>query len=451
SEEEIGEEEKKEEKEEEQEEEEVEEEPQHQHQHQQKVFFIAENSTEVVNENEQPKRKMRPLLSTMPTSITQLELKLWIIPDELEFLIFLTRFDRLSTLILFRVFDFNCFPTSPSLPPSVTTSITTPDVPVLLPNIKFLRLDFMDQRSDALLEIVKCCPNLEILEIRGSWASSRDMYETMVLYPYCPNLSSLSIRLDWYYSSDAQCTDYNPNDKDLSDLIFNLTGRRGGSEGPRTGQMRVIKVVLKKFGEEAAYAIAAQTDSLEILEMEIGCIFKYQSTPCDDDEYDVYDWYDDDPDDQRPTAIATATEAIAAAAVQEETNANALMRHLHFALTKLNRLRKLSLIHWYDEKAEDDGHHLLFSREPWACLETLEELDLKHIGSWGHAARVPEDVEAEDDRGGGIWVWRAEGSVQMSKEVENLIFEQVKRMPRLRRLSLCDTRYLKIKIKKIGQ
>ncbi|KAG0195944.1 hypothetical protein BGX28_000337, partial [Mortierella sp. GBA30] len=334
----------------------------------------------------------------MPTSITRLELELWIIPDELELLTFLTRFERLSTLIFFRVFEFDQFPSSSSSPSSDTT-ISTPKAPVLLPSVKFLRLDFIDQRSDALLEIVKCCPNLETLETVGSWVSNPDMYETLVLHPYCPKLHSLSIRLTWIGVINAY---YLPKDEDLSYLIMNLTGRGGGG-GPRPGmgQLGAFKGMLLAFGEQSARAIAAHAETLETLDLELECGGEFEkvtraetlknlralNTQSGNEDEEIAA---DDGDDERTACVVQ---------VQVESEA---------------------------KNAEDDEKHVLFTGEPWACLGTLEDLNLRTVGSDGHIKRTAEDIVVEHDRDGDgrIWVWRAEKQIQMSKEVESLIDEQ---------------------------
>ncbi|KAF9945624.1 hypothetical protein BGZ72_001168 [Mortierella alpina] len=345
------------------------------------------------------------LLSSMPTTITKLVLQTWTIDDELELLMFLTRFNRLSTLWLSDIHDFNSFPTYSSPSTSTTLShssgaLTEP----LFPSVRTLRLCFTDQHSMALLEIVKCCPNLEQLEIHGGWIRHSGQYKTLMLHPYCPRLTSLSIRLHWDEIEDGF---YAPKDPDLALLIKSLTG------GPKLGQLKTLKLAIRHFGEHTAGAIA-DLDTLEVLELVL------------DDEYD-------------PRYLGAETEAS-----REKMAGHASQGRLHHVLTRLGRLRVLTVDMWHKESSNDNTKHPLFHGEPWACLRSLEELTLTSLGFDTTATQELQGIEVEDERGE-RWVWRTQERVWISSILKLMITEHVKQMLRLRRFSYKGVSFLKMK------
>ncbi|KAI8598851.1 hypothetical protein EDD21DRAFT_381309, partial [Dissophora ornata] len=327
-------------------------------------------------------------LADIPTDITGLDLTTWLITDESNFLRFLTRYHSLSTLSLSSVSGFHRFP---SAGPLLTE--TSPPAPVLLHTVKTLHLTFVGGSSHALLEMVKCCPSLERLYIIGSWIPYSEKYKDTPFYRYCPNIESLSI----HYRNDVpNQMIFLPRDEDLENLIRSFTGPPGttGIRGLKTFEAKLVA-----FFEGAAEALASAAETLEVFNLELESYF-------------------DLPD-----------ETLA--------GARAILRTCH-------KLKSISLK--FEDDIDDEltlGMRMVLE-EPWACLETLEQLCLSNA-SWrneGFHELIDKEAYSSDGR---AWVWCVDGPILLPQDEEPLLFGLVKQMPRLWRLVLMSSKIYRIK------
>ncbi|KAF9999331.1 hypothetical protein BGZ79_007061 [Entomortierella chlamydospora] len=319
-------------------------------------------------------------LSMIGTAITHLRLIDWVIDNVPQLLEFLTRYNRLSNLSLDNLHDIHDFPFSGSV--MENTSLLLPYV--VLPGITVLRLDCSYQVSKSIIEFITCCPNLTRLEIEGSWMSNECAYKGVPFYRYCPNLRSFSIELP---EMDQNSGMYIPHGSDLAELIACLMGP------PGTGKLDTFEGKLVDFSETTSKALVNHAkDTLEVFKLELG-------------ETSDFDFNLDS------------------------------HRGVNHILMNCHRLKRISLR--YYTSCEFIGEF----EGPWACLDTLEELDI-HDGWFGTTHEEIEDAEVdyEDD---GIWIWHSED--KMPLELWDNIFSHVKQMINLKRLYINDKRIYKIK------
>ncbi|KAF9171875.1 hypothetical protein BGX21_011078 [Mortierella sp. AD011] len=319
-------------------------------------------------------------LSMIGTAITRLRLIDWVIDNVPQLLEFLTRYNRLSNLSLDNLHDIHDFPYSGLS--MENTSLPRPYV--VLPGITVLRLDCSYQVSKSIIEFITCCPNLTHLEIEGSWMSNECAYKDVPFYRYCPNLRSFSIELP---EMDQNSGMYVPYGSDLAELIACLVGP------PGTGKLDTFEGKLVDFSETTSKALVNHArDTLEVFKLELG---------------ETSDF---------------------------EINLGS-HRGVNHILMSCHRLKSISLR--YNTNCDFIGEF----EGPWACLDTLEELDI-HGGWFGTTHEEIEDAEVDygDD---GIWIWHSED--KMPLELWDNIFSHVKQMVNLRRLYINDKRIYKIK------
>ncbi|KAF9343122.1 hypothetical protein BGX26_006235, partial [Mortierella sp. AD094] len=119
-------------------------------------------------------------------------------------------------------------------------------------------------------------------------------------------------------------------------------------------------------------------------------------------------------------------------------------------LVSCQYLKIFSLKHSIYSDPMDELALILFS-DLWACSETLEELYLPQVGSLDAERHFLGDVDVDiKDGSNNVWVWDAETHMSMSSDLETQVVQQIKHMPRLRRLTMnkiCFRRTKRLKSK----
>ncbi|KAF9109501.1 hypothetical protein BGX27_007553 [Mortierella sp. AM989] len=264
---------------------------------------------------------------------------------------------------------------------STMTSIPLPQPYLVLPSITTLHLCC----SETLFKMVICCPNLNRLEIIGPWVSWEDIDNSPPIYHYCPRVRSLSIIL---HEIDTGAGRYMPNDDDLAELIINLTGP------PGTGKLNSFEATLAEFGSATSQALAIHAkDTLENFKLIL------------EEAYDI---------------------------IQQEPYDG--FRHI---LSNCHRLKKFSV------QNECEQHKTEYLDGQWACLDSLEELEIR--GDWyRESPQLLEDIEVSYGDGG-VWIWCGERNIYAPLGMLEIISANIKQMPRLCRLSIGGNRFYKVK------
>ncbi|KAF8951297.1 hypothetical protein BGZ46_004076 [Entomortierella lignicola] len=343
-------------------------------------------------------------LSTLPKTISSLELYQCSIPDLNSFSKLLQRFSNLSSLTLTVSALWEHFsPTSDGF------VAPTPN----LPTIKYLCLDFTHHINNGVLCFIPRCPNLEKLRIVGSWFTRRRNYRRTPFHEFIPKLRELDIDSMRHLDS----THNGPNSFELALLLQDLTGPKVC--GP--GRLQSIRISFAMFNQLPSYSIASQSESLENLDLELGVgtgMYRYK---CDKTN-------------------------------KEDVEESEMFKGVANILKRCTRLQRFSLRHeYYKSDGCASQASLLFSVE-WPCSGSLQELTLLLPPSRDSLERTLEDhrvdFDDEDDGKDGCgkssYIWRAESKIRLEKEFEKLIFEKVKHMPKLWKLKLNKVRIFKI-------
>ncbi|KAG0322791.1 hypothetical protein BG000_002792 [Podila horticola] len=338
--------------------------------------------------------------------IRHLSLERWSVEDEFELCHFLaTRFPHLESITLVQFHDFDRFPScaetfkpkSNEAAALLGTWHPKPDQPFhpLVPSVTKVKINFElngnSHESKRLLEILKCFPSVERVHLHGSWMIGPQAYRTQDFARFCPKVRWLHIQLQ---ESELLWAQYRPRDKDVAHLVRSLGGQH----------LQTLYCNLMRLGEALTESIAAQCQTLEVF---------------------VY---------HQDFSSRELGEDYGAATV----NVKKTFGNLNRILAACSRLRHFSVTHWCTGSIEEGEGHPLFA-EPWACMDTLEELHLHDLNS--HRVTDMECVDerpAYDDR----FIWCRRPKEEMAVVMEGPVLELAMRMPKLRKLTVEAAEYV---------
>ncbi|KAF9999333.1 hypothetical protein BGZ80_007559 [Entomortierella chlamydospora] len=322
-------------------------------------------------------------VSSFPATVTNLELRNWQVDSVPDFLKFLSRRPQLSRISLDNIRGIDKFPYSSS----VIVPTSSPQPYLIIPNITTLCLDFLREGSRAILEMATCFPNLNRLEIIGSWMPTEEY--RVPIHLYCLNLTSLSLNYTQEYGDSNRWN--MPTDEDVGNLIEDLTGPHG------MGKLRTFEARLLDFEGWSSETLVEQAkDTLEVFKLHIGEMYGDIGISVESSYWAIND-----------------------------------------ILKGCCKLKKVWVRYDYDFPY---AHHF---EGHWASRDTLEELEI-HGGWVGPVLRKFKDVTVNYG-GGCTWIWRAGGKICASPELWEIVLAQVKKMPRLWLLRINGVRIFKIK------
>ncbi|KAG0096622.1 hypothetical protein BGZ93_004228 [Podila epicladia] len=338
--------------------------------------------------------------------IRHLSLERWSVEDEFEFCHYLaTHFRHLESITLVQFHAFDRFPSCAETfrPKSnvaaalLDTWYPEPGQPFypLVPSVTKVKINFKlggdSRESERLLEILKCFPNVEKVHLHGSWMIRPRAYRTQDFSRYCPRVHWLCIQLQ---DSELRWAEYQPRDKDIAHLVCSLGGRH----------LQTFFCNVMRLGEALTASIVAQCQTLEVFEYHQD--FHTEESRIDDDATTI--------------------------------DAKTTFGNLNRILAACSRLRHFSVTLWCAGSNEEGEGHPLFA-EPWACMDTLEELHLHDLKSSmvPYTERVDERP-AYDDR----FIWCCRPKEERAVAMEGQVLDLAMCMPRLRKLTVETTEYV---------
>ncbi|KAG0083270.1 hypothetical protein BGZ92_010920, partial [Podila epicladia] len=265
----------------------------------------------------------------------------------------------------------------------------------LVPSVTKVKINFKlggdSRESERLLEILKCFPNVEKVHLHGSWMIRPRAYRTQDFSRYCPRVHWLCIQLQ---DSELRWAEYQPRDKDIAHLVCSLGGRH----------LQTFFCNVMRLGEALTASIVAQCQTLEVFEYHQD--FHTEESRIDDDATTI--------------------------------DAKTTFGNLNRILAACSRLRHFSVTLWCAGSNEEGEGHPLFA-EPWACMDTLEELHLHDLKSSmvPYTERVDERP-AYDDR----FIWCCRPKEERAVAMEGQVLDLAMCMPRLRKLTVETTEYV---------